>query len=67
MGWAGPGPNPSLMNSADIAEYNNKYYLVHADRFLNFLWVYQLKKIKRRVFSREVKKHFCLPNILSIC
>ena len=36
------------MNSADIAEYNNKYYLVHGDRFSNFLWVYPLKRISTR-------------------
>ena len=36
---------PMHMNSVDIAEYANKYYLVHADRFSNFLWVYKLKKI----------------------
>ena len=34
---------PMNMNSADIAQYGNKTYLVHADRYSNFLWVYHLK------------------------
>ena len=31
------------MNSVDIAQYGNKTYLVHSDRYSNFLWIYQLK------------------------
>ena len=31
------------MNSADLAQYGNKTYLVHSDRYSNFLWIYQLK------------------------
>ena len=34
---------PMDMNSADLVSYAGKNYLVHADRFLNFLWVYQLR------------------------
>ena len=34
---------PMHMNSADIAQYGNKTYLVHSDRYSNFLWIYHLK------------------------
>ena len=34
---------PMDMNSADLVSYAGKNYLVHADRFSNFLWVYQLR------------------------
>jgi hypothetical protein len=34
---------PMHMNSADLAQYGNKTYLVHSDRYSNFLWIYQLK------------------------
>ena len=34
---------PMHMNSADIAQYGSKTYLIQADRYSNFLWVYQLK------------------------
>ena len=39
---------PMNMNSADIAQYGNKTYLVHADRYSNFLWVYHLKTTTTR-------------------
>ena len=35
---------PMDMNSADLAEHGKKQYLIHADRFSNFLWIYPLKK-----------------------
>ena len=31
------------MNSADLAQYAGKNYLVHADRYSNFLWIYPMK------------------------
>ena len=35
---------PMEMNSADLAEHARKYYLIHADRYTGFLWVYPLTK-----------------------
>ena len=34
---------PMHMNSADLAQYAGKDYLVHADRYSNFLWIYPMK------------------------
>ena len=34
---------PMDMNSADLMSHAGKNYLVHADRFSNFLWIYQLR------------------------
>ena len=34
---------PMHMNSADLAQYAGKDYLVHADRYSNFLWIYRMK------------------------
>ena len=44
------------MNSADLMSYAGKNYLVHADRFSNFLWIYQLrttdvKNVKNALWS----------------
>ena len=32
------------MNSADLAQYAGRDYLVHADRYSNFLWIYPMKE-----------------------
>ena len=32
------------MNSVDLAEYGGKTYMIHADRYSNFMWIYELKK-----------------------
>ena len=34
---------PMEMNTADLAEYKGKNYLIHADRFSGYVWVYQMK------------------------
>ena len=34
---------PMEMNAVDLAEYGKKSYLVHADRYSGYLWVYPLK------------------------
>ena len=36
--------HPMQMNSLDLAEYDKKMYLIHADRYSNFLWIYELRK-----------------------
>ena len=32
------------MNSVDLAEYGGKTYMIHADRYSNFMWIYELKR-----------------------
>ena len=36
--------HPMEMNSVDMAEHDGKTYLIHADRYLNFMWIYQHKR-----------------------
>ena len=43
---------PMEMNSVDLASHNGKNYLIHADRYSGFLWVYALNKTT----SQDVKK-----------
>ena len=34
---------PMEMNAVDLAEYGKKSYLIHADRYSGYLWIYPLK------------------------
>ena len=43
---------PMEMNSVDLAEFKGKNYLIHADRYSGFLWIYHLNKTT----SLDVKK-----------
>ena len=35
---------PMEMNTADLAEHGGKNYLIHADRFSGYIWIYRLNK-----------------------
>ena len=43
---------PMEMHAADLAEHGRKNYLIHMDRFSNFLWIYPLNKTT----SEDIKK-----------
>ena len=42
--------HPMEMNSVDLAEHNGRTYMIHADRYSNFMWIYEMK----RTTTREV-------------
>ena len=59
---------PMEMNTADLAEHKGKNYLIHADRFSGYVWIYQLSKTT----SQDVIKamwdtfyKFGFPKVLS--
>ena len=59
---------PMEMNTADLAEHGGKNYLIHADRFSGYVWIYQLGKTT----SQDVIKamwdtfyKFGFPKVLS--
>ena len=50
--------HPMQMNSIDLAEHDRKMYLIHADRYSNFLWIYELKQTSTREIIGKLWRTF---------
>ena len=59
---------PMEMNTADLAEYGGKNYLIHADRFSGYVWVYHLNRTTTQDVIKclwETFYKFGFPKVLS--